>query len=426
VTAPVSETRRFAQDVRANRFTRARDRIMAATGITSTGLVLLGVTALSWLLGYYVGGRPLYYLAYGLAGLFVICFSVSRRPLPIEGRRSDVRPRLAEGETIAMHLTLTAGRRLSTFVLEEEVPPTVGLPARVPIATLEAGESVDHSYALTLQRRGVYQLGPLRVRWGDPLGLTQRELVLQEPFEVLVHPSVEYVNDRPLTRMFEDPPIRPPVSKPWPSGLEFYGMRKYAPGDDLRRIVWRAFARTGELMVRESEQGITDKITLVLDQSRRAHSRGVVSESFEMGVRVAASLGVRHLREGYSVTLEGNARRSVGPLRGGTSQMMLLDTLARAELQAEGLDQAITRLVSDPSRDNHIVVITPHLDAAAAARLRLLLDRGASVLVAALVWDDEAEDTLGTAASLGCQVVEIRPNTSLAVAFRREVGAGRL
>ena len=426
MTAPVSETRRFAQDVRANRLTRLRDRVSSATGVTSTGLVLLGVAVLSWLLGFYVGGRPLYYLAYGLVGLFLICFFVSRRPLPIEGRRSDARPRLAEGETIAMHLTLTAGRRLSTIILEEEVPATIGLPARVPIATLEAGESVDHSYALTLHRRGVYRLGPLRVRWGDPLGLTQREVVLAEPFEVLVHPSVEYVQDRPLTRMFEDPPIRPPVSRPWPTGLEFYGMRKYAPGDDLRRIVWRAFARTGELLVRESEQGITDKITIVLDQSRRAHSRGVVSESFEMGVRVAASLGVRHLREGYSVTLEGNAMRAAGPLRGGTSQMTLLDTLARAELQSEGLDQPITRLIADPSRDNHIVIITPHLDAAAAARLRLLLDRGASILVAALVWDDEAEDTLGTAAALGCQVVEIRPNTSLAVAFRREVGAGRL
>jgi hypothetical protein len=47
------------------------------------------------------------------------------------------------------------------------------------------------------------------------------------------------------------------------------------------------------------------------------------------------------------------------------------------------------------------------------------------VLVAALIWDEESVDTLGVAASLGCQVIEIRPNAPLAVAFRREVGAGR-
>jgi hypothetical protein len=80
-----------------------------------------------------------------------------------------------------------------------------------------------------------------------------------------VHPRVEQVSDRPLSRQFEDPPIRPPVSKPWPSGFEFYGMREYVPGDDLRRIVWRASARTGKVMVREAEQGITDHVTVVLD-----------------------------------------------------------------------------------------------------------------------------------------------------------------
>jgi uncharacterized protein (DUF58 family) len=265
----------------------------------------------------------------------------------------------------------------------------------------------------------------LVVKWGDPLGFTQRRRVLTEPVELLVHPAVEVVQDRPLTRMFEDPPIRPPVSKPWPSGLEFYGMRTYVPGDDLRRIVWRAYARTGQLLVRESEQGITDKITIVLDTSRRSHTRGTPSESFEAGVKAAASLGVRHLREGYSVTLEQNAARMVPPMRGGNSQIRILDTLARVERESEPLTAPIMRLVSDPSRDSHVIIITPRLDADAAGRLKLLIDRGTSVLVAALLWDEDSAATLGTAAALGCQVVEIRPNTPLAVSVRREIGAGR-
>jgi uncharacterized protein (DUF58 family) len=247
---------------------------------------------------------------------------------------------------------------------------------------------------------------------------------------VLVHPSIELVQDRPLTRLFEDPPIRPPVSKPWPHGMEFYGMREYAPGDDIRRVVWRAFARTGKLLVRESEQGITDKITIVIDQNKRYHSRatagGEVSESFEAAVKAAASLGVRHLREGYAVTLEGNARRIVPTLRGGNSQMMLLDEMAKIDLVDAPLTEAIMRLVSNPSRDNHVVILTPRLDADSTGRLKLLLDRGASVLVAVLVWDDDAEHTVTQAASLGCQVVEIRPNAPLSLSFRREVGAGRL
>jgi uncharacterized protein (DUF58 family) len=419
--------------VRANRLTRAREAFTDRTGITATGALLAGLSVLAWVMARLVGGRPLYLFAYGMAAVGVASWLSGRRPLPIEGARSDSRPRLAEGESISMDITLTAKRRLSTFILEEQMPASLGPPARVPIASAQAGETVGHSYKFTASRRGRYQLGPLVAKWGDPLGFTQRQVTLVEPYEVLVHPSVELVQDRPLTRLFEDPPIRPPVSKPWPQGLEFYGMREYAPGDDIRRVVWRAFGRTGKLLVRESEQGITDKITIVLDQNKRSHTKtsgaragGEVSESFEAAVKAAASRGVRHLREGYAVTLEGNKQRVVPVLRGGNSQMLLLDELAKIELVDAPLTDAIMRLVANPSRDNHVVILTPRLEADATARLKLLLDRGTSVLVAVLVWDDGAEATVAQAASLGCQVVEIRPNTSLNVAFHREVGAGRL
>src|SRR5204863_1910812 len=165
----------------------------------------------------------------------------------------------------------------------------------------------------------------------------QRETVVAPAFELLVHPRVESVSDRPLTRMFEDPPIRPPISKPWPSGLEFYGMREYKPGDDLRRIVWRATARTGTVMVREAEQGITDHVTVLLDTDRGAHSRDGddLSESFETAVRAVGSLAIRHLREGYQVKVEANGGSLTRHLRGATSQLAMLDALARVELDRE-------------------------------------------------------------------------------------------
>jgi hypothetical protein len=54
----------------------------------------------------------------------------------------------------------------------------------------------------------------------------------------------------------------------------------------------------------------------------------------------------------------------------------------------------------------------------------LLIERGWSVLVVALLWDELAAETLAAAARLGCQVAEIRPNAPLAVAFRNVVGGG--
>lgn len=317
MSASVSDTRRFAAASHGRSVgRRAIADLRRATGLTGAGAILLTVAVVAWVSARIAGGRPLYLLAYAALVVLIGAWLVSRRPLPVSGRRSEARPRLREGETVRMQVTLTAERRASTFVLEERLPPSLGVSTRVAVAGAEPGESVKQAYQLTALRRGVFRIGPLVARWGDPFGLTERETVLADQVELLVHPSIEPVADRPLTRLWEDPPIRPPISKPWPSGMEFYGMRDYRPGDDLRRVVWRAFARTGRLLVREAEQGITDRITMVLDTARRSHTPGDPSDSFEAGVKAAASLGIRHLGEGYSVTLEGNAERLAGPLRG--------------------------------------------------------------------------------------------------------------
>ncbi len=406
---------------------RARRTIERRTGLTWSGLALVVVMVLCWLLGRVVGGRPLYLISYGLLAVLIFSFVAGRRPLALEGERSAARPRLSEGETVEMTVVLHAGRRLSTFILEERMPAALGDTVRVPVPVAEAGAPVAFTYPLTARRRGSYELGPLVVRWGDPFGLTRREAVLADTVELLVHPGVEMAEDRPLTRMFEDPPVRPPISRPWPQGLEFYGMRRYSPGDDIRRIVWRAYARTGQLLVREAEQGITDRVTVLLDQDAANHTSGNPSASFEAGVKAAASVGVRHLRDGFSITLEGSQAPLLAPLRSSSARVEYLDALARVErVRNAPLHEAIQRTAARVARNQHLVLITPRLDPKAAAALDLLLQRGLSVLVVALLYGEESFDSLARASALGASVVEVRPRVPLSIAFRHQVGAGMM
>lgn len=394
-------------------------------GITRSGQLAFVGFVLLWIMARVVAGTAIYIFAYGALLLLVASYLIAPRRLRLEGTRAGLYPRAQEGDRLEVTVQLKANRGISTFILEERVPERLGNPVRVPITRLGRGAEVTHSYGLRCTRRGVYEIGPLVAIASDPLGLAQRETVVAEPFELLVHPRVELVSDRPLTRQFEDPPIRPPVSKPWPSGLEFYGMRPYVPGDDLRRIVWRASARTGITMVREAEQGITDKVTIMLDTDRLSHSRdGEASESFETGIRAAASLGVRHLREGYEVQVETNGGPLTRTLRGPASQLMLLDGLARLELSRDPLSALVMRMLSGGRRDAHNILITPKLGNAQAAQLRLLLDKGVSVLVVALLWDEEDTETLATAAALGCQVAGVRPGQDLTSALYHDIGAG--
>ena len=403
---------------------RALATVMRLTGLTQSGIGLVMMAAAAWALARFVGGRPLYLISYGLVGVLVAAYVMGRRRPELVADRSGSRPRLAEGEVITMEVVVSAQRRLSTFLLEERVPHALGDTSRLAVPVIEPGEDLVHTYDLTCRRRGVYEIGPLVVRYGDPLGLTRREAVVMEPTEVLVHPGVEDVIDRILTRMFEDPPQRPPVSRPWPTGMEFYGMREYQPGDDVRRIVWRAYARTGQLLVREAEQGITDKVVLLLDQDASSHNRGAVSPSFEAAVRVAASVAARHLKDGFAVRLEGSLGELTRPLRGPTARMSMLDALARVERVESPITDAISRMLSAGVAGSHVVIVTPRLTPDAVTRLDLLVRRGSSVLVVGLLYGEALPDTLARAASLGCQVVEVRPRVPLSVSFRREVGAG--
>jgi uncharacterized protein (DUF58 family) len=404
---------------------RSLEQLQRRVGLTRNGASALGVAILLWLMAYIIAGTAMYLFAYGVVMLVGLAYVVAPRGLKLDGTRIGLFPRAQEGDRLTVEVQLTAKRRVSTFLLEDRVPERMGLPVRLPITKLAAGSSTSHTYGLRCSRRGVYEIGPLVAMTSDPLGLTLRETVVAEPFQLFVHPRVELVSDRPLTRQFEDPPIRPPVSKPWPSGLEFYGMREYAPGDELRRIVWRAAARTGKLMVREAEQGITDAITIMLDTDRSQHSResAELSESFEAGIRAVASLGVRHLREGYEVKIETNGGPLTRSLRGAGKQLPMLDALASLEMSREPLQSMIRRVLAIGNRNAHNILITPHLGVEEAASVRLLLDTGVSILVVALLWDEEC-DTMARAAGLGCQVVGLSPGQDLKSALGHEIGAG--
>lgn len=405
----------------------ARDR----SGLTSTGVILVSIAVVGWLLARFLGSRAVFLLVYGTIMLVGIAWVLGRRPVAIEAQRVGLHPRFSAGQTVEVRLDITARRRLSNVIVEDLLPPALGQPVHVPISDLPPKRTVRHAYRFVARRRGVYAVGPLMVTRSDPFGVTRRRSRIAGPSEIIIHPAIEAVHDRVATREWEDPPIRPPVSKPWPTGFEFYGMRDYASGDDPRRIVWRASARlvdpaTGLVrhLVRQSEQGITDRVCLILDTSSSGHSPGDPSETFETAVRAVASLAVRHLRDGFAVTIETNGKRLFDGLRGERHRIALLDELARVEREAQPLSGVIDRLVSERRRRNfHTVVVTPDLEASAAVRLRPLADR-ASLLIAHVLWYDSDPASLRRAAGLGCNVVELESTTVLESAFRRVVGAG--
>jgi uncharacterized protein (DUF58 family) len=399
-------------------------------GITPAGVAVALLVVPGFVVGRVLGSRPLLLLVYGALAVLGLSRLLARRHLAVDAERSSLPTRVRESASVDVELSVTARRRLATVVLEEELPEALGAPVRLPVPLLPSGQTVQHGYRFTARRRGVFEVGPLVAEWSDPFGLTRKRAVLAPAETVIVHPSYETVHDRVISREWEDPPERPPLSRPWPSGFEFYGMRDYVAGDDPRRINWLASARAtgsdgGErYLVRESEQGITDRVRLLLDTDSRHHSPGEESETFERAVRVVASLGVRHLTDGFSVTLESNGARLAQALRGTRSRIPLLDRLAEVSPERATMSGCLDRLFLDPQRNTHNVLVTPHLDDATARRITVMLSRGTAMLVVLVMWEETDPAAVHRAASLGCGVVELQPGASIARTFTRIVGAG--
>lgn len=393
-------------------------------GLTGGGLAAAALLLAAWVAARALGARTLYLLVYTAALGLVAAAIAARRRRPVQAWRSELPARAREGQTLTVELRVAARRRLTSFVLLERLHGHLGGDLRVPVASVGRGSELKHCYSLRPRLRGVYEIGPLVAEWSDPLGLSQGEQRLAAPAKLIVHPSIELAHDRPLARKWEEPPIRPPQQKPWPAGYEFYGMRDYVPGDDLRRVVWRAVARTGRVLVREYEQGITDRVSVLLDTDAGWHRPGDPSDTFEAAVRVAAALGVRHLREGFTVSLESGGRQLARGLRGPSARIPFLDELAAVKLDRSPLPAAVQRLLRAARAGAHHVVVTPHLDAASAAGLKVLLERGSSLLVVAISWEESDALTLQRAGEIGAQVVELRPGSALAAVTARALGAG--
>jgi uncharacterized protein (DUF58 family) len=164
------------------------------------------------------------------------------------------------------------------------VSGTRGADLLVP--PLGRGERTIAAYRLPTDRRGLVQIGPLDVVVGDPFGLTSVGTVAAPKVALTVYPHVDQIDPLPYTTG-HDPlaGARQPNSL-GRTGEDFYALRPYVVGDDLRRIHWPTSARHDELLVRQNELPWQGRTTVLLDVRKAAHT----GDSLEVAVSAAASI----------------------------------------------------------------------------------------------------------------------------------------
>ncbi|MEL7209412.1 MAG: DUF58 domain-containing protein [Actinomycetota bacterium] len=151
-------------------------------------------------------------------------------------------------------------------------------------------------------------------------------------------------------------------------GSELGETRRYAPGDDVRRIDWNVTARLSEAHIRQTIAERELQTWLVVDRSPRLAFGTVRSEKRELVLAAAAATGFLTNRDGNRIgaTFAGPGEPIVVPPRGSRQHFLriLHDIAAGSEADGTGatdLDRALGRVAAISRRRGLVVVISDFL-----------------------------------------------------------------
>ena len=145
------------------------------------------------------------------------------------------------------------------------------------------------------------------------------------------------------------------------SSVEFAEYRKYVPGDDLRRLDWRAYGRSDRFFVKEFEADTNLRCCLVLDTSGSMDfgSRGV--SKIEYARRIAGTIAHIALQQGDAVGLSCVARgivRNIPPRRNPAHLTAVHDILEQTQAKGETQLAGAARAGRDDSPAGAVVILS--------------------------------------------------------------------
>ncbi len=148
------------------------------------------------------------------------------------------------------------------------------------------------------------------------------------------------------------------------SSVEFAEYRKYVPGDDLRRLDWRAYGRSDRFFVKEFEADTNLRCCLVLDTSGSMDFGSVGTTKIEYARKIAGALGQLAMQQGDAVGLACVAKglvRNIPPKRNPAHLMAVYDVLEQAKPQGETQLATVLHELAETVRQRALVVIISDL-----------------------------------------------------------------
>ena len=238
-----------------------RPRLIIAACLGAPLVALAAFSSLFWLLA----------IAYYVALALVVSREAWRLPRAADftARRSFAQP-LSLGATEPVAVSIQCARAANLLVsVADHVPPEVEPNPAVQDRRFGAAGMLQFEYVAHPVRRGAFNFGPLDLRVRRPEGWVEKHVHVRLAEPASVYPNVQAVRRYELLlrrgiQAFEG--LR--RTRPPGASTAFAALRDYVPGDDIRRVNWKATARRDRPVTTEVEAERGQQVVIALDCGR--------------------------------------------------------------------------------------------------------------------------------------------------------------
>jgi uncharacterized protein (DUF58 family) len=242
------------------------------------------------------------FFLYSAAAVAILCLisvgMASASLLGIKIHRKVSAEKIDPGESATVILKVSNLKSLAAYWIfgEDYIDNTLDTDGPTCFfKTIAPSKSHELQFRVQSKSRGFFRLGPATLESSGPFGLIRRFLVGKQVDFLTVLPRVVSIEKeiirgkRPIHQIprrwsiFEDP-------------SRFIGVRDYRPGDSLRRIHWKATARSKNIQVKMFEPSVLTGALLAVDMEMSSYFQSKENKEkynplLELTITAAASIG---------------------------------------------------------------------------------------------------------------------------------------
>ncbi len=345
--------------------------------VTGRFIVLWLIGGLPILLAYY---GPLWLAAAIVWETALAALALADR-LSLPSRRALHARRLIKGDlvqgipaTVALEVS-NESRRPVRLEIKDTPPAEFEVSRRVIALRISPNSRALVNYEALSYKRGRFGFGDIYLRATGPLGLCISQYRCAAASQTAAGPDVKAMRRQQLAlelgARFAFGRRR---SRYIQQGTEFARHREYYPGDDYRRISWKAAARRGRLITKEYETERSQSVFVLIDTGRMMTTRIGHYSRLDYAVNAALQLAGACLRQRDIVgalAFSGEVKGFLAPSKGKSHWRKTVRFLS--DLQPDYSEPDFARaygyLLSRISRRSLVVTITDLINPASAEAL---------------------------------------------------------